>query len=579
MKEFRYEGEHAREVSMPVGGIGAGCVGLAGNGALTDWEITNRPGKGKINPFTHFAVKAERGGETAALVLQGDHLKDLSGQYALCKFDHYGYGYGPDAGTMAGFPHFEKSAFVAAFPFARVEFSDARFPGSPRLHAFSSFIPMEEDDSSLPCAFFEIEIENTADETITYTAAFTLGTLFDKSVHEVAAAGGARALTITSGENQLCAITDADDASIQTHWFRGGWFDGATMYWNQFTQPGFLPARGYDTPGADRGTLEARFTLAPGQTGRARFLLSWYYPTQVNDWDEGNMTWKNHYATRFSSALDAGLYAMRHWARLEGATARFRDALYETTMPEKALEAAAASLSVLVTPVSLRLEDGSYYGWEGINERGGSCEGTCQHVWNYAYALPYLFPALERSVRENEFQHSQHADGRLSFRMRLPAGRGFWWKMPCVDGQMGAVMQVYRDWKLSGDSDWLRRMWPGAKRALEFAWLDNDVKWDADKDGVLDGWQHHTLDMELFGPNAWLQGFYLGALRAAAEMAREVGDDAAEYERLFARGKAFLNDELFNGEYYYHKVDLTDRAQLERYANLGDWGTRALDYY
>ncbi|MGI6240160.1 MAG: GH116 family glycosyl hydrolase, partial [Christensenellales bacterium] len=41
----------------------------------------------------------------------------------------------------------------------------------------------------------------------------------------------------------------------------------------------------------------------------------------------------------------------------------------------------------------------------------------------------------------------------------------------------------------------------------------------------------------------------------------------------------FLNDELFNGEYYYHKVDLTDRAQLERYANLGDWGTRALDYY
>lgn len=575
MRGFRYEGAFAREVSMPVGGIGAGSVGLAGNGALTDWEIENHPAKGTINPFTHFAVKAETKAGVTSLVLQGDHTRDLSGKYGGCKYDHFGFGYGPAEGTMAGFPHFKQCAMTAAFPFAQLAFSDERFPGNPSLTAFSSFIPMNEDDSSLPCAFFTIEIENTTDADITYTAAFTLGGAFKQGKNAEIPHG----LSMTEGENGLCVLTDADDYSVQTHWFRGGWFDGQTMYWNQFAHPGFLPKRTYADPGRDRGTVEVRFTCKPGETGRARFLLSWFYPTIVNDWDEGNYSWKNWYAMRFSGATDVGRYAMMNWDRLETATARFRDALYGSSLPEKAIEAAGASLSILVTPVCLRLEDGSFYGWEGASELGGSCEGTCQHVWNYAYALPFLFPALERSARENEKKYSQLEDGRICFRLRLPPGRGIWWRMPCVDGQMGYIMQTYREWKMSGDEGWLRGMWPSVRRALSFAWLDSDVKWDPDRDGVLDGRQHHTLDMELFGPNAWLEGFYLGALKAASEMAKAVGEDSSDYDKLFEKGKAFLNQELFNGEYYDHKVDLTDKCQLMRYDDQNDWNGRVMDYF
>ncbi len=578
-RAFRYEGDFAREVSMPVGGIGAGSVGLAGNGALTDWEIENRPAKGKINPFTHFAVKAETASGVSALVLQGDHTRDLSGKYGGCKYDHFGFGYGPAEGTMAGFPHFEACAMDAAFPFAALEYADSRFPGRPSLTAFSSFIPTNEDDSSLPCAFFEVTVENTSEEEITYTAAFTLGAAFGAGVNAAVREDGLTGLTMTEGENGLCVLTDAPDASVETHWFRGGWFDGQTMYWNQFSRPGFLPPRTYTDPGRDRGTVEARFTLKPGAHGGARFLLAWYYPTFVNDWDEGALSWKNWYAARFSSALDAGRYAMKSWPRLKGLTARFCDALYSSSLPEKALEAAGASLSILVTPVCLRLEDGSFWGWEGLSELGGSCEGTCQHVWNYAYALPYLFPALERSARENEKKYSQMEDGRIAFRLRLPPGRGVWWRMPCVDGQMGYVMQAYREWKLSGDEGWLREMWPSVRRAVEFAWLDSDVKWDPDRDGVIDGRQHHTLDMELFGPNAWLEGFYLGALKAAAEMAKAVGEDSAAYEKLFESGKKYLNTALFNGEYYDHKVDLNDRDQLLRYDDRNDWNGRVTGYF
>ena len=175
MKEFRYEGEKLREISFPVGGIGAGCVGLAGNGAFVDWEIGNRPAKGQLNPFTHIAVKAFSGDRLLdARVLQGDYQARLSGQYEGNSVRHHGYGYGAPSGTMAGFPHFEKCTFYGAFPAARLEFSHESFPGRAELTAFSSFAPLKTDDSSLPCAFYEVRLTNTAGEPLDYIAAFTL---------------------------------------------------------------------------------------------------------------------------------------------------------------------------------------------------------------------------------------------------------------------------------------------------------------------------------------------------------------------------------------------------------------------
>ncbi len=69
---FRYDGARGRHVSFPLGGIGAGCVGLSGAGRLIDWEIANRPDKGTVNGFTHFAIRAESGGEVLdARILNG----------------------------------------------------------------------------------------------------------------------------------------------------------------------------------------------------------------------------------------------------------------------------------------------------------------------------------------------------------------------------------------------------------------------------------------------------------------------------------------------------------------------------
>jgi uncharacterized protein (DUF608 family) len=102
--------------------------------------------------------------------------------------------------------------------------------------------------------------------------------------------------------------------------------------------------------------------------------------------------------------------------------------------------------------------------------------------------------------------------------------------------------------------DWLRGMWPSIKKAIEFAWEPGG--WDADKDGVIEGVQHNTYDVEFYGPTPLCGIFYLGALRAGEEMARAVGDSTsgAEYRRLFESGSRWIDANLFNGEFYIQKI-------------------------
>ena len=43
-----YQNEKLKEISFPIGGIGTGSIGIAGNGMLIDFEIFNRPNKNSI---------------------------------------------------------------------------------------------------------------------------------------------------------------------------------------------------------------------------------------------------------------------------------------------------------------------------------------------------------------------------------------------------------------------------------------------------------------------------------------------------------------------------------------------------
>lgn len=92
------------------------------------------------------------------------------------------------------------------------------------------------------------------------------------------------------------------------------------------------------------------------------------------------------------------------------------------------------------------------------------------------------------------------------------------------------------------------------KKVLEYAWIQKG--WDGNQDGVMEGSQHNTMDVNYFGPNPQMGFWYLGALRAGEEMAKAVGDRAFEKKcrRLFRSGSQWMDAHLFNGEYYEQKI-------------------------
>lgn len=574
-----YKDRALEQINMPLGGIGTGSVGISGDGRLADWEIFNHPSKGSLNGYTHLAVRADDGERILdTRVLNGDMTRGLSGQYAAAS-GHSGFGYGPAIATMAGFPHFRDVTFKGAFPTSQLAFRDEHFPGEVTLDAWSPMIPLDSENSSLPAACFIAAAENSTSAPLYYTFAFTVTNPAAKGSVNSAVPNGIRLAQTVLPENdpaygELCVVCVPDgceDIRTQLDWYRGSWFDSLGIYWRNLTQELTLPERVYDTPGQrDTATLTVRVLAKAGQSVRARFILTWYYPNRINDWSprEGDMPWRNWYATRFPSAEDVAAYVSRKWDMLHDGTYTFRDALHNANLPPEVIDAAASNLAVLKSPVVLRLEDGTFYGWEGVSERAGSCEGTCTHVWTYAYALCYLFPDLERSIRDADYKYNLEESGYMTFRLPLPLGRRNPRFHACVDGQMGGVLKVLREWRLSGDTQWLKQIYPSVKKALSFAWSEeNPDAWDRDRDGVLEGRQHHTLDMELFGPSSWLEGFYLAALKAGEVMAREVGDTLFENTcaLLYENGTRHMEAELFNGSWYIQKVDLHDRATLEKY--------------
>ena len=151
----------------------------------------------------------------------------------------------------------------------------------------------------------------------------------------------------------------------------------------------------------------------------------------------------------------------------------------------------------------------------------------------------------------------------MVFRVMQPfekRGRDF--AKVAADGQLGCIMKMYRDWHLSGDDAMLQRLWPKIKKSLEYCWIEGG--WDGDGDGVMEGCQHNTMDVEYFGPNPQIQIWYLGALRSAAAMAYYLND--VDFERrcneLFERGSMWTDQNLFNGEYYEHHFEEPKETDL-----------------
>lgn len=585
----RFTGRQLTEIAFPIGGIGTGTISLGGRGNLRDFEIFNKPAKGNIIPFTFFALWAKpEGGEPVAKILEGKVPPP------------YRSGFGEPQNQLQGVARFETALFVGEYPFASVELRDPEI-GEAELLAWNPFIPLNVRDSALPVGIYEWTFRNPSDKPLEISLAASMQNPTTKpdenrnpvsagAVNAYQAVGDLRGIYFSHPDadpadprtGTMALTTTWKDVDVQTRWYRGGWWDKCHIFWDDFASDGRLkPVMDAEpAPGApDIASIAMRAAIPAGGVVTIPVYITWHYPKMANPWPAPGVNdpapLDTYVSAHYENAWDVAAYVTKNQARLREETEIWRDRMTASTLPGYVTEAITSQASIMRAPTCFLLADGNFFGWEGCHDNGGCCHGSCTHVWNYEQAVAFLFPELERTMRRTEFLHNTRPTGNMAFRSQLPPGSGLWDFKPCADGQMGTIIQVYRDWKLSGDDAFLKEIWPKVKLALEYAWTMTfdrmtppaqpggrsiDSPWDPNKDGVMEGEQHNTYDIEFYGPNTMCTAMYLGALKACAEIARYLGEDdkAEEYLTIYESGRYKVEGDLWNGEYYVQKVEVID---------------------
>ncbi|MFN8449289.1 MAG: GH116 family glycosyl-hydrolase [Anaerolineae bacterium] len=571
----------ASALAFPLGGIGTGNVSLGARGEFRDWELYNRPHKGLTLPITFFAIRVGSAGQQPTTrVLEG----------ALQPPYHLSHGYHPM--TTMGLPRLKNTQVRGEYPFVSITFDDPALPVNVELEAFTPLIPLNPDDSGIPCAIMTYTVTNPTDQPIDVTIVGTVANpvgvpVYDpftnewyvehgRSVNTFRDEPGLRGIYMTNDQiapgdlnfGSAGLVTNHEQVTFKRYWARGSWWDYLQDFWDDLDSDGAL--HDADESAGQMmglGSLGLIGTLQPGESKPFRFMLTWFFPNRLNTWDASLLPHmgidvkdvaitRNHYAIHFDDAWEVAQYLTREMPRLEGDTRKFHDALFGSSLPPAVIDALSANIVPVRSTTCFWLEDGRFFGWEGTYDDGGCCAGNCAHVWTYAFTPAYLFPTLEQAMRRIEFTEELEDSGLMHFRaFGTFHGDVIWGSKlkPAVDGQMGSILRAYREWLLSGDRDFLAEIWQGIKRAISFA----AVHWDPDGDGILEGIQHNTYDIEFYGANALCGIYYLAALRAVEELACVMGEDdyAQRARQIFERGSQRLDELLWNGEFFIQVGD------------------------
>ena len=159
-----YHGAELRYIGMPVGGICTGQLYLGGDGKLWLWDIFNQDMK---TGDGHYAKPVE----PVSPVEQSFALKIGGKSVPLDKTG------------------FSDIGFLGQYPVGTITYQDPGVPVAVTLEAFSPFIPLNTDDSSLPATVMRFTVRNTSGAAVEATL---VGSLQNAVCRQHAEAPGTR---------------------------------------------------------------------------------------------------------------------------------------------------------------------------------------------------------------------------------------------------------------------------------------------------------------------------------------------------------------------------------------------------
>lgn len=602
-----YTGEHTRAVAFPLGGIGTGHVCLCGDGSLRQWQIFNQTSHDHYVPHSFFAIRVAgqgRGRPPVAKLLISDQLYDSEIENVPTVSDHLV----PEElrRLLAELPGVQGTEFVGEYPIAELRYLDDELPVQVSLQAFCPMVPLNEKDSGLPGIVFQFTLRNTTDGPVEVSLLGSLQNAVGASPH--ADIKGVQCRDYGGNFNTVAELRDLTAIQMGNAWLkddeaqrgsmclavvgegataRAQWDDLSDL-WQEFSETGRLSRRVEAMPSSPgrtwNGALAVPVRLEPKEERTVTFLMTWHFPNHYVNWGQGGFgitdtktkLWLgNMYGNWFGGALEVAEYLRDHSERLSAETRLYRNTVYDSTLPYWLIDAFTSQTSTIRTPTVLWNEDGNLHGFEGCGGAStnthccgtGCCPLNCTHVWNYEMALARLYPGLQRTMRLTDLMVQMNERGGIAYRTTLPLWLPRWWHydpehpINCADGHWGTILKTCREFRQSGDVEFLRTVWPKVKLAMEFG----IGRWDAERDGILEGPQWNTYDLDFGGKNTFCTGLYLTALKGAAYLARHMGEEdlAAEWEALATRGGENVDAQLFNGEFYIQLVDEKQFPKLQ----------------
>lgn len=589
IQSHTYTNQQLQSLRIPVGGIGSGNILLGGRGNIEFVEVFNRPNRTRRLEKTFFALYMKEEGKAPVSKLLERELfppyHDINHKY------------------VAGLPRMQEAILTNHFPYLQWQFQDEQVPLQIELEVINPMVPLDVEASSYPACKFAWNIENPTDQIIEGAIALAMENPIeaDSLINEYVTQDKWQGITFRpEGEDvpvnfqgEFLMGTTVDPVEVQTHWFPGTWRDEIHIFWDDFSKDGHIEIKketwqtsyfptSYNKSTHRMASLLVPFKLQPGEKVSIPYYLTWYFPQRVFTASEVfgqegaiGQIFNNHYATRYNDAKDVLQKFLSQEAELLKKSQAFADALINSSYPDYLIQSINTTMSNLISPLLQVTEDGAVHGFEGVLENGWCCPGTCTHVWNYEQMLAVLYPSLERKMREIEFLHNTFEDGFQTHRSIIPLGDYYFNGPAAADGHMGTIVRAYREWRLSGDDQWLTNIWPRVKLALEFAWTGSgepsrqqveahQQAWDPEKIGILSGEQHNTYDINFYGPTSMTTSIYLAALKAGSEMARAMGDKKAarEYEKVYENGAQLMVDSLWNGEYF---IQIIAEEEMPKY--------------
>ncbi len=565
-----YQEQFLTGIDFPIGAVGGSLIRMNGHAERARWQIFNnfaQPEGSGIVPNSFFAIRTKAGDSTRVRALQT---------------------------TAAGpFAPMQSLTFSGEYPFGWYRFKDDTLPVQVTLEAYNPLIPMDLKNSAIPCAIFRVNVSNPSDAPVEVSLLATQQNAvgfsgydtitgdhhrqnpgYGNNHNQVVAEKGRTGIALTgpAGSMHLSAHADAVSATAS-------WQDMASLL-ADFEKDGTLAGEASAGSPAPQTTVDAAlattFELKPGAEKTITFVLSWHFPggdfglASYPGWFFKNGG--SHYENWWANAAEVDRYVADQFDYLDSTTRIFHQTFYSSNIPRYALDRMTSNLSVLKSPTCFWTKDGYFGIWESTSDKPGWF-GNCKHVIHYAQGHARLYPELGRILRDSDLR-TQTPEGLL------PARDGQ--DLNAFDGHFGTILSVYREHLLSENNDYLKSVWPRTRKAMDFAIETHDP----DRDGMISGSYHNTLDCNVSGTSPWIGSLYLAALKASEKMATIMGEDdlATSYRKLWETGIQNQNTQLWDDSlgYYIEKTEnLPDTKVMAKAVSidmlLGQWWANQLD--